>query len=188
MDCDKSVARQRTRRPRVLESMKNELAREHVKVENEDESSHHSKEPYIETEENPVELGTTFVGATTIVRRQTLNGVLFRSWSVQGTMLAVQLLILLLAVPTAAIDYDGNAIVSHYRPSYIPPEGNQARVFVEYHVPRLAVGAASTVLLFISGYMIGAVRTLLGPLMGITSILWFIMRNDPAVKPGLSWM
>lgn len=34
----------------------------------------------------------------------------------------------------------------------------------------------------------GTMRSLLGPMMGATSILWVMMRNDPAVKPELSWM
>jgi hypothetical protein len=27
-----------------------------------------------------------------------------------------------------------------------------------------------------------------GPLMGVTSMLWLVMRNDPAINPHLSWM
>ena len=55
-------------------------------------------------------------------------------------------------------------------------------------VIQLAIGAVTATFILSSGYLTGAARTLLGPLMGITSVLWFIMRNDAAISPTLSWM
>ena len=38
------------------------------------------------------------------------------------------------------------------------------------------------------GYVILVTRVTLGPLMGVSSILWLMMRNDSAINPRLSWM
>lgn len=40
----------------------------------------------------------------------------------------------------------------------------------------------------IMGYATSATTNLLGSIMGTSSVLWFIMRNDEAVKPGFAWM
>ena len=42
---------------------------------------------------------------------------------------------------------------------------------------------------FVFGGMAATVSgNLLGPLMGISSILWLMMRNDSAINPRLAWM
>ena len=51
-------------------------------------------------------------------------------------------------------------------------------------LPFLAIGTMSFVAV---GYMATLASHMLGPLMGITSVLWFIMRNDTAVRPSFSW-
>lgn len=50
------------------------------------------------------------------------------------------------------------------------------------------VGLCITLLLFIGQNFVAIFGTLLEPLMGITSILWLMMRNDAAINPKMSWM
>ncbi|KAF2186598.1 hypothetical protein K469DRAFT_141969 [Zopfia rhizophila CBS 207.26] len=88
------------------------------------------------------------------------------------TNLAI-LTLLSLIRPVTAIDHDGNALVP-FSPS-IPR-------------PRIVTGASASVAVITAGYISGAVQLLLGPWMGITSVLWVMMRNDSAVKPELTWM
>ncbi|KAF2121195.1 hypothetical protein BDV96DRAFT_205793 [Lophiotrema nucula] len=47
----------------------------------------------------------------------------------------------------------------------------------------------STITAFVLlAYAVLLTRKALGPSMGISSILWVMMRNDPAISPKLSWM
>ncbi|KAF2826159.1 hypothetical protein CC86DRAFT_25642 [Ophiobolus disseminans] len=55
-------------------------------------------------------------------------------------------------------------------------------------IPNVAFGTASGVIFLITGYLSSTTRTSVGPLMGISGVLWFIMRNDEAVKPSFAWM
>jgi hypothetical protein len=56
------------------------------------------------------------------------------------------------------------------------------------HSTRLPIGFFVTFLLFIGQYAVAFSGTLVGPLMGITSVLWLMMRNDAAIDPSASWM
>lgn len=79
-----------------------------------------------------------------------------------------------LICPVVAVEPNGNALVP-----FVPQ-------IPLYEVAGGAATGASTVR---SRSHIGRItKTYLGPIMGITSVLWLIMRNDPAVKPELSWM
>ena len=55
----------------------------------------------------------------------------------------------------------------------------------EYHLP---IGFFITFLLFIGRAVAAFSKTLVGPAMGITSVLWLMMRNDSAISPKASWM
>jgi hypothetical protein len=44
-----------------------------------------------------------------------------------------------------------------------------------------------TCTLVVVGLVTSTTQNVLGPLMGCPSVLWFIMRNDSAIKPGVSW-
>ncbi|KAF1967353.1 hypothetical protein BU23DRAFT_573244 [Bimuria novae-zelandiae CBS 107.79] len=56
-----------------------------------------------------------------------------------------------------------------------------------YSIPTVAMGSCTGMLFLFGGYLMGAAKSLVGPLMGITSVLYFIMRNDAAVQPRLAW-
>ncbi|KAF2443746.1 hypothetical protein P171DRAFT_522244 [Karstenula rhodostoma CBS 690.94] len=59
---------------------------------------------------------------------------------------------------------------------------------VEVHqVPMIAIGTLTSMLFLCGGYLMGAARSLVGPLMGVSSVLYFMMRNDAAVEPVLAW-
>jgi hypothetical protein len=50
------------------------------------------------------------------------------------------------------------------------------------------IGLFVTLLLLIGQSVAAFSRTLTGPMMGITSVLWLMMRNDSAISPKASWM
>jgi hypothetical protein len=52
---------------------------------------------------------------------------------------------------------------------------------------RFPIGLVGTYALIATGLLTTTTKNLLGPLMGISSVLWFIMRNDAAIKPSASW-
>jgi hypothetical protein len=56
-----------------------------------------------------------------------------------------------------------------------------------HQVPRIAIGTLTGMMFLCGGYLVGAARSLVGPLMGITSVLYFMMRNDAAVAPVFAW-
>jgi hypothetical protein len=58
----------------------------------------------------------------------------------------------------------------------------------QHHSPRLPIGFLLTLLFLVGQYAIAFSDTLVGPLMGITSVLWLMMRNDAAIDPRVSWM
>jgi hypothetical protein len=45
-----------------------------------------------------------------------------------------------------------------------------------------------TALVLTSYNLIAFSGTLIGPCMGISSVLWLVMRNDAAIDPKWSWM
>ena len=56
------------------------------------------------------------------------------------------------------------------------------------HDSRLPIGFFITLLLFIGQAVAAFSTTLVGPAMGITSVLWLMMRNDNAISPKASWV
>jgi len=56
------------------------------------------------------------------------------------------------------------------------------------HDYRLPIGFFITLLLLIGQAVAAFSTTLVGPAMGITSVLWLMMRNDNAISPKASWM
>ncbi|KAF2471160.1 uncharacterized protein BDR25DRAFT_342509 [Lindgomyces ingoldianus] len=75
-----------------------------------------------------------------------------------------------LVVPVAAVDPSG-------------PAGQ-----ISLPIPRVAIGACIGIVLIAGGRASGAARSLLGPAMGVGSILFVMLRNDPAVKPEAAWV
>ena len=56
-----------------------------------------------------------------------------------------------------------------------------------HQIPPIAIGTCTGMLFLWGGYFMGAAKSVVGPMMGITSVLYFMMRNDEAVKPVLAW-
>jgi hypothetical protein len=56
------------------------------------------------------------------------------------------------------------------------------------HLHWTHIGLCVTLLLFIGQSFIALFGTLLEPSMGITSILWLMMRNDAAISPKMAWL
>ncbi|KAF2878544.1 hypothetical protein BDV95DRAFT_24924 [Massariosphaeria phaeospora] len=90
--------------------------------------------------------------------------------------------------PASGLDYDGTVMVPFPEAPFAIPDGTPVRSVLQEEVPRIVAGAFTGIFFVLGGYLGGAVRSLLGPLMGVTSVLWFIMRNDAAIKPAISWM
>jgi hypothetical protein len=53
--------------------------------------------------------------------------------------------------------------------------------------PRMSICLVGTYIITVTGLVATATKSLSGPLMGISSVLWLMMRNDAAVKPSISW-
>lgn len=60
------------------------------------------------------------------------------------------------------------------RGRYIGQDDNERESFVRF--------------LSIFGGVATISRSLIGPLMGISSMLWLMMRNDSAIDPRMAWM
>jgi hypothetical protein len=52
----------------------------------------------------------------------------------------------------------------------------------------MPVGFCITMLFFVGRQLVALSNSLVGPLMGITSILWPMMRNDATISPKASWI
>jgi hypothetical protein len=50
------------------------------------------------------------------------------------------------------------------------------------------IGTLLHLCVFIGGLAVAVSSNIVGPLMGISSVLWLMMRNDPAVDPKIAWM
>lgn len=53
------------------------------------------------------------------------------------------------------------------------------------HEPIIAI---ATILILAGHQFVAFSGTLIGPSMGISSVLWLVMRNDAAIEPEWSWM
>ena len=88
-----------------------------------------------------------------------------------------------LIVPVAAMD--NQIALAPY------PVQNAYGVFTANPPPRFPIriplATMGTMAFVAVGYLMTMAGQMLGPLMGVTSVLWFIMRNDAAVQPSFSW-
>lgn len=53
---------------------------------------------------------------------------------------------------------------------------------------RILVGCSIALMIMIGGHLGGVMKTLVGPLMGFTSVLWMTMRNDSTIRSEFSWI
>ncbi|KAF2647369.1 hypothetical protein K491DRAFT_723494 [Lophiostoma macrostomum CBS 122681] len=99
------------------------------------------------------------------------------------------LLIFRMMIIAEALDNDRTGIVP-FDPQHQEEAANGSPILWIWmpQLVQLFAGAFTGIFLILSGHLTGAARTLLGPLMGITGIMWFIMRNDAAIKPVVSWI
>lgn len=67
----------------------------------------------------------------------------------------------------------------------LAPTGTYINVLITVY---MAIGIMIGFVMAIPGYLSRVMTSLLGPLMGTSSVLWFVMRNDEAVKPRFAWM
>ncbi|PSN59602.1 hypothetical protein BS50DRAFT_579838 [Corynespora cassiicola Philippines] len=84
----------------------------------------------------------------------------------------------MLVMPAAGVDHQ---IVPSG--SINPASNATAEDRTIYSVITLITGLISIAI----SYLISRTASMLGPVMGTTSVLWIIMRNDRAVAPSLSW-
>jgi hypothetical protein len=68
--------------------------------------------------------------------------------------------------------------------SYTPSNASRIR-HLSYWTP---IAYCLAILLLIGHQSVNWSKPLLEPLMGITSVLWLMMRNDAAISPKASWM
>lgn len=70
-----------------------------------------------------------------------------------------------------------------FRETFVTPNGmgwHQAQT--------MAIGTFTAMLFLFGGYLMGVARSLVGPVMGIISVLFFRLRNDAAVRPSVAWV
>lgn len=63
-----------------------------------------------------------------------------------------------------------------------------ATISVHHAPPRTPIGTFFRVCFLIGDVAVTISSNLLGPLMGIASVLWLMMRNDSAIDPRVAWM
>jgi hypothetical protein len=68
-------------------------------------------------------------------------------------------------------------------------------LYARPHAPRVRhhgywtpIAYCLNILLLIGHQSVNSATTLVAPSMGITSVLWLMMRNDVAISPKASWM
>ena len=83
----------------------------------------------------------------------------------------------MLVMPVNALD----------EPQALSPTAAAAAAGYYYH-PRYPIGFFISLLLLIGQSFASFSSTLVGPAMGITSVLWLMLRNDSAISPRASWM
>ena len=91
---------------------------------------------------------------------------------------AVAFTLMALAAPAVAMDHH---FVVRNAPFTTPGTTNS------HQVPTMAIWTCTGMLFLWGGHFLGAARSLIGPAMGITSVLYFMMRNDDAVQPSFAW-
>jgi len=85
-------------------------------------------------------------------------------------------LFMMLVKPATALD----------EPQALSPTAAAAAAGYYYH-PRYPIGFFISLLLLIGQSFASFSSTLVGPAMGITSVLWLMLRNDSAISPRASW-
>jgi hypothetical protein len=60
--------------------------------------------------------------------------------------------------------------------------------YQQHPVNHRPIGTFFHVCLLIGGVAVTVSSNIIGPLMGISSVLWLMMRNDAAIDPRVSWM
>ena len=97
--------------------------------------------------------------------------------------LAIFLFVTSLVVPVAAMDNQMALAPYPVQNAYGAFAVNPPPRF-PIRVPLATIGATTFVA---AGYLLAMASQMLGSLMGVTSVLWFIMRNDAAVRPSFAW-
>jgi len=97
--------------------------------------------------------------------------------------LAIFLVVTSLVVPVAAMDNHMAVAPYPVQNAYGAFAANPPPRF-PIRVPLASIGATTFVA---AGYLLAMASQMLGSLMGVTSVLWFIMRNDAAVRPSFAW-
>jgi hypothetical protein len=88
--------------------------------------------------------------------------------------LLVSLVFCALIIPTAALDNESHMLA------------HASRSHVDVHWS--PIGLCLTILFLVGHHFVALFHISVGPLMGTTSILWLMMRNDAAISPKVSWM
>lgn len=96
-----------------------------------------------------------------------------RKWAQVPMWLILALYFVVFITPAAALD---------------EPHALSTATAGHHHASRLPIGFFITLLLLIGQAVAAFSSTLVEPAMGITSVLWLMMRNDNAVSPKASWM
>jgi hypothetical protein len=105
--------------------------------------------------------------------RGTADGFTRKARACVSVQLALAFIMLALVTPAAALD---------------EPFALSSATASQHHNHRLPIGLFLTLLILIGQHAVTFSGTLVGPLMGIASVLWLMMRNDAAISPKASWM
>ena len=97
--------------------------------------------------------------------------------------LAIFFVVTNLVVPVAAMDNQMALAPYPVQNAYGAFAANPPPRF-PLRVPLTSLGATT---FLAAGSLLAMASQMLGSLMGVTSVLWFIMRNDAAVQPSFSW-
>jgi len=97
--------------------------------------------------------------------------------------LAIFIVVTSLVVPVAAMDNQMALGPYPVQNAYGAFAANPPPRF-PLRVPLTSLGATT---FLAAGSLLAMASQMLGSLMGVTSVLWFIMRNDAAVQPSFSW-
>jgi hypothetical protein len=74
------------------------------------------------------------------------------------------------------------------KPAVAQGDESQALSYFQPHGISHTTGWGLRLLFLIGNCIFASTSSVVGPLMGVTSILWLMMRNDAAVSPRVSWM
>lgn len=115
-------------------------------------------------------------------RYGTIRSGFSHSFSSDNLKKHLALLVLLFLPVASALDNEVGPSRSH---------GSASRAFAWislYSLVRILIGWVIALIIMIGGHLGGVAKTLTGPLMGFTSVLWMTMCNDSAVRPEYPWI